>query len=431
MAKVVSMIEKNKDYFVDLYKDLDGRFNLHKDYSYEYLVNFSQIKNEPIHRWFYYQEGYSPRLVENILEHLNLAGRNIFIFDPFAGSGTTLLTAKHLRNRSVGFEINPFSAFMINVKSRNYAHNELEQVRKFKTPLYKRISGVYDKYELQIIRKLFDKPKLEKIELLKRKINSVRDTKVRDLLYGALLCILEDVSNYRKGGNGLKRKRVIKDLDPFAEFEYKLSQMEDDLSKETHGPEPTVINDSCLNMSRYDLKGIDISIFSPPYANCFDPFEVYKIELWLGEFITSYSDLREKRRSALTSNLNADIKKDINYNHRTETLTNIIEYLSKKTLWDKRIPKMLDTYFYDMHVLLKTLYSSTKPGGYCIIVVGNSSYGNLAVPTDLLLAEIGGKTGFKTQEIIEARKNETSSQQHAKLGKLVEYIRESLVVLKK
>lgn len=431
MLKEANVLEINKDYFVDLYKELDGRFNLHKDYSYEYLVNFSQIKNEPIHRWFYYQEGYSPRLVENILEYLNLTGNDIFIFDPFAGSGTTLLTAKHLKNKSLGFEINPFSAFMINVKTRNYTQNELEQVRKFKIPSYKSIAGAYDKYELQIIRKLFDKAELEKIELLKKKINGVHDKKVRDLLYGALLCILGDVSNYRKGGNGLKRKRVNKNLDPFAEFKCKLSQMVDDLSKEPHGPEPTVINDSCLNISQYRPKGIDVSIFSPPYANCFDPFEVYKIELWLGEFVSSYSDLRTKRRAALTSNLNADIKKDIDHIHRTETLTNIIEYLSKKNLWDKRIPKMLDTYFYDMHVLLKALYNSTKPGGFCIIVVGNSSYGNLAVPTDLLLAGIGEKAGFKAQEIIEARKNETSSQQHAKLGKLVEYIRESLVVLRK
>jgi site-specific DNA-methyltransferase (adenine-specific) len=307
----------------------------------------------------------------------------------------------------------------------------LEQVRKFRAPSYKRIPGVYGKYELQIIRNLFDRAKLEKIELLKKKIEGVYDRKVRDLLYAALLCILEDVSNYRKGGNGLKRKRENKNLDPFLEFERKRSQMVDDLSKETHGPEPKVINDSCLNMSKYDLKRIDISIFSPPYANCFDPFEVYKIELWLGEFVSSYSELRAKRRAALTSNLNADINKDISHFHRTETLTNIIEYLSKKDLWDKRIPKMLDTYFYDMYVLLKTLYNSTKQGGFCIIVVGNSSYGNLAVPTDLLLAEMGEKAGFVAQEIIEARKNETSSQQHAKLGKLVEYIRESLVVLKK
>lgn len=105
MLKETNVLEINKDYFVDLYKELDGRFNLHKDYSYEYLVNFSQIKDEPIHRWFYYQEGYSPRLVENILEHLNLTGDDIFVFDPFAGSGTTLLTAKHLKNKSLEIEI--------------------------------------------------------------------------------------------------------------------------------------------------------------------------------------------------------------------------------------------------------------------------------------------------------------------------------------
>ena len=108
-----------------------------------------------------------------------------------------------------------------------------------------------------------------------------------------------------------------------------------------------------------------------------------------------------------------------------------IDYLSKRSLWDKRIPKMLATYFFDMFLLLKSLYKATKLGGFCVIVVGNSSYGNLAIPTDLLLAQIGEKAGFKAKEIIEARKNETSSQQHAKLGDLGEYIRESLVILQK
>ncbi len=54
------------------------------------------------------------------------------------------------------------------------------------------------------------------------------------------------------------------------------------------GFEPEIINASCLDLGRYDIKNIDISIFSPPYANCFDPFEVYKIELWLGNFVNSY-----------------------------------------------------------------------------------------------------------------------------------------------
>jgi hypothetical protein len=44
---------------------------------------------------------------------------------------------------------------------------------------------------------------------------------------------------------------------------------------------------------------------------------------------------------------------------------------------------------------------------------------------------MGEKAGFSVKEIIIARTNETSSQQHAKLGKYTEYLRESLVVLQK
>jgi len=423
---------EEKDKFWHEYKKLDEEFNTHKDKSYEYLVNFSQTADEPIHRWFYYQEGYSPKLVINILNHLGINDKNYFVFDPFAGSGTTLLVAKQLGMKSSGFEINPFSAFMIKVKTRNYTSYEIKQLKMFKLPPIISLFDIYQKYELKIIQNLFDKEKLERIELLKQKINKIKNNKVRDLLFAGLLSILEDVSNYRKGGNGLKKKRVNKNLDPFEEFLKKINQMSDDLQKAVHGPEPTIINDSCLNLRNYpDVNEIDISIFSPPYANCFDPFEVYKIELWIGEFVSSYRDLREKRKRALRSNLNADLKKDIGVEHRTDLLYEIIKYLSKRQLWDKRIPLMLDGYFYDMYTLLNQLYQRTKNNGYCVIVVGNSAYGTIAIPTDIILAQMGMKVGFDVKEIIVARKNETSSQQHKKLGNLVEYLRESIVVLKK
>jgi hypothetical protein len=92
---------------------------------------------------------------------------------------------------------------------------------------------------------------------------------------------------------------------------------------------------------------------------------------------------------------------------------------------------MIDTYFFEMKHLLEMIYSKTKVGGYCIIVVGNSAYGHLAIPTDIILAQLGKEVGFTVSEIIVARKNETSSQQYDKIGGFIEYIRESLVVLKK
>jgi len=425
------MVVKPKNWFWKEYQSLDKRYNTHEDKKYEYLVNFSQTKDKPISRWFYYVEGYSPQLVNNILNHLDLNKKTTTIFDPFSGSGTTLLTAKQLGMKSSGFEINPFSAFMIKVKTQNYSKAEIKQIESFSLPKYEPIKNVYDKYELRIINNLFDKEKLEKIELIKNKINTIQEVKVKSALMAALLSILEPVSNYKKGGNGLKKKRVNKNLEPFSEFTIKLNQMVEDLKASTDGPEPIIVNDSCMNIASHNLNEFDISIFSPPYANCFDPFEVYKIELWVGEFVKSYDELRGKRKQALTSNLNADVKKEIHLEHRTEILSQIINYLESSKLWDKRIPKMIDTYFHEMYLLLQTLYEKTKKGGHCIIVVGNSAYGNLSIPTDSILGQMGEKAGFTVKEIIVARKNETSSQQYAKIGNFIEYIRESLVVLKK
>ena len=422
--------EKNKSLFLKEYQRLDANFNTHKDSSYKYLVNFSQTFNEPIHRWYYYQEGYSPQLVINILNYLKIEN-NFIILDPFAGSGTTLLVAKQFGLKSFGFEINPFSSLMIKVKTRDYTSNELKQVQSFK-PVLKAVSNIYDKYELRIIKNLFEKEKLEKIESIKQEINKIRSEKVRDILFAALLSILEDVSNYRKGGNGLKKKRVIRDLDPLREFLKKVNQIYIDLKKVKFGPEPIILNDSCLNILNYpDIKNINISIFSPPYPNCFDPFEVYKIELWIGEFVSSYAELREKRSNAFASNLNVNLKRTITRVHRTDLLDKILEYLSECKLWDKRIPKMLDMYFYEMYTILNYLFQRTKKGGYCVIVVGNSAYGNLAIPTDIILAQIGAKSGFKVKEIIVARENETSSQQYLKLGNFIKFIRESIVIFER
>lgn len=415
-----------------MYKQLDKEFNKYVDNSFEYLVNFSKTKELPIHRWYYYVEGYSPLLVTKIFNHLHLNKEESVILDPFTGSGTTLLGAKNLGIASYGFEVNPFSAFMSKVKSRNYSEEDIHEIVKFKLPTFQEINDVYGKYELRIIENLFDREKLVKIENLKNEVNKVENQKIRDLLYFAILSILPNVSNYRKGGNGLKRKTVNLDKDPFIEFTEKLKVISQDLMKfSIIGPEPIIENDSCLNIDDYNIPNVSLSLFSPPYANCFDPFEVYKIELWVGEFVDSYIDLRQKRREGLSSNLNANINGPVDEVYHTETLSAILTYLQEQPLWDKRIPKMLSTYFSQMHFLLKKIYERTIRGGHCAIVVGNSAYGQIALPTDIILGEIGNNVGFKVKEIIEARKNETSSQQHSKLGEHIDFVRESIVVLQK
>lgn len=418
------------EFFYNEYKKLDIEFNTRYDLSYQYLVNFSKTKNLPIHRWFYYQEGYSPELIKKVLKYLNLNG-STHLFDPFAGSGTSLVAAKELGIKATGIEINPFSCHMAISKTQNYSEEEIKILENFKVPIYKPVKKLFEKYELSIIENLFEIENFEKIELIKKKIETEKNTKVQNILFTTLLCILQQVSYYKKAGNGLKKKRIYKSIDTFEAFKFKLDEIISDIKLNNNKNNTVIINDNCLNIKSHKIDEIDISIFSPPYANCFDYYEVYKIELWIGEFVKSYEELRNLRKAALTSNLNADLKKKTKIVTSSKVLIPIIDYLNNTKLWDNKIPKMLNAYFSEMEQLLESLFEKTKNGGYCVVVVGNSSYGGLAVPTDIILAEIGKNLGFKVQEIIVARRNETSSQQYSKIGNLIEFVRESLIIFKK
>ena len=68
---------------------------------------------------------------------------------------------------------------------------------------------------------------------------------------------------------------------------------------------------------------------------------------------------------------------------------------------------------------------------YVSIIIGNSAYGGIPIATDLILSEISEQIGFNVKEIIVARKNETSSQNYSKIGDLIKYIRESIIILEK
>lgn len=72
-----------------------------------------------------------------------------------------------------------------------------------------------------------------------------------------------------------------------------------------------------------------------------------------------------------------------------------------------------------------------KPGGHCAIVVSNSAYAGVIVPTDVLLARIAENLGFKIIEIKVERLIITSSQQYKKTEHIKKYLRESIVKLQK
>src|SRR5262245_5779275 len=61
----------------------------------------------PVHRWFRFSAGFSAAWAESVIEHAVARGPTR-VFDPFVGSGTTLLAAENAGADSIGIEAHPF-----------------------------------------------------------------------------------------------------------------------------------------------------------------------------------------------------------------------------------------------------------------------------------------------------------------------------------
>ncbi len=429
-----------------IYKTLAAKFPSVKNDEFGELVNFSANLETPLYGWFRYREGYSSALVEKFISK-----DDVGILDPFCGSGTTLLTAKIKGIPSCGFDINPLSTFVSKVKTEDYPATFMGQILKVLPRVIDVSKTDYTLPSLKLLKRAFNKDILATILKIKTNIFSISDEREREFLLLAWLIILEKVSNTYKEGNGIKYRTTKRTPNGYIQVDQKsweenrfgidkeqfvldtlnnqVRRMLDDLATIEISKTPvTIINQDAQLVSSIPSNSISLTIFSPPYANCFDYFETYKLELWLGGFVTSHVEMRSLRRRALRSNLNTDLSMRVD---RIESLERLLNQMDEKALWDKRIPNVLRGYFTDMKNILKSILGVTVKGGKCVVVVGNSAYGNVLVPTDLLLAELGRAVGFKRVNIVVARYLTTSSQQKSYLDKYREFLRESVVIFEK
>lgn len=460
-GRLAGAVKKGKTWLIpyDAEKPEDGRYkrlktyydelmNLEKRYrviypesdnaTYSSLLNYSDDLNKPFQRWYRYKEGFSVELVEQLIKEYSKHRAGI-ILDPFSGSGSTLLAANDMGYSGVGFEVNPFSFFLSRCKLEQYTKENIEEFKMKYEEILLNAEKMDEEYvlpKLSISAKVFE----DNIEKYYMNIGVLIDRcdvdrKIINLLKLGWLACLEPLCNYRKAGNGLKFKKYVKpriitvdDARVMLLEEYQNIYI--DLLKSKCIGNAAIYNESCLNMSkRIKPESIEGIIFSPPYANCFDYTEIYKLELWFGKFVSEYSDLKKLRNASLHSHLNGDL--NIEVESKSETLSRLLIELQKKELWDKKIPKMLQLYYDDMFKVLDECYMSLGDKGFCCIVVGNSAYGGIVFPADLILSEYAEKIGFTVDKIEVDRYIITSSQQYEMTKENGKYLRESVVCLVK
>lgn len=436
---------------LEIFKTLEKNSPFINAGSFSSQVHFQNAFQTPVQRWFPYREGYSTRLVNAFIKELKITGN---VFDPFSGSGTTLLASRQNNLNSFGIDVNPISVLVAKVENERYSKSEIENMN-FEIEKLKSISKSNEVFQtsFDLADKVFNSEILQTLLQLKFHIRKIENEKTQNIFFVAWLAIIEDVSNIKKEGNGIKyknRKRtpngyinIDKDVwerqvfpeDKFGFVKTKLIKHLEIIAEDIKNNfgscemQPKIFKGSCLEFDKLFSDEIQFTFFSPPYCNCFDYFEIHKVDLWLGDFVTDKEEFRLLRNTGFRSNTNSLNHKPIIY--KNENLENLISLFDSDKLWNTRIPSVVRGYFDDTHTLLNKLYMQTAKGGSVGIVVGNSAYSGVIIPSDVLLADIAKEIGFKVKNIFVTRHLTTSSQQKQELESLKYYLRESIVLLEK
>jgi DNA modification methylase len=412
------------------------------------LVNWSGLNELPIHRWLRYREGFSPRLIDEL--HL---GRRLL--DPFCGSGSIMVGAAQQHRSSVGIDVNPLAAFAARVKLAPLAPTNVRAARRFLQHFEAaaKVTTPWPLPSLRISDKVFEPEVLDTLLRLRSTIEELPASRpLHDFLLLAWLAILQEVGSYFKEGNGIKyrNKKRLKSgyvvrpdgewqLDRFGPdqsgfvleaFRTQLSRMVNDVPEWDGGAweDQQIYSGNSLEIvETLNPESFDSVIFSPPYANRFDYFESQKVELWFGGFVQSYEEMISLRKRSVRSHLGAALDSETPAIPEIEALIKLIDPDSYAIRM--RVPALIRGYFADMARILRGCRRVLPDGGSCHVVVGNSAYGGVIVPSDSLIAHIGLAAGFSTVRVIPVRHLTVAPQQRNELIGREFFMRESIVTL--
>lgn len=389
-------------------KNISESTNLSKD------VTHTDAKNEPIHNWFPYLEGFSETFIENILNSLD--NKPKVIYEPFSGSGTVPVYCKRNNINCFYSEVNPFLIELTNLKLSIFdlSENDKKSIHDNLLQISNNLNKILDNTEqdkilLKTYKNVFEKSiyfepeNFDKVLKLSTYCKQIEDFNVsqfvkvaicNSLLPSSLLKRAGDI-RYKKGKelNNIPKitDLVVKRLEIIANDIVNLSEPKNDIHFEYN-------YNSKLYDEKYKSK-VDVIVTSPPYLNGTNYIRNTKLELWFLGYLEIKKDLSVFRKEVVTSGIN-----DVTTIAKKIDLPTIDNILNNPELWyDKRIPKMIKDYFFDMNIVISNLYKYLRKGGYVFLDIGDSVYAKKHIPTDLILLDLFKNNGFEVVDNLKLR----------------------------
>lgn len=373
--------------------------------------------------WHHFKEAFPPELIRQMFDESE--GEIESCFDAFGGSGTTALASQFLGVSSTTIEVNPFLADVIGAKVTRYDSDllaqdfgalrgraskpELDAAQYFKQlpPTFLE-PGVSERW-------IFDREVADSLAAVLWAIDQIEEEGHQRFFRVLVGGLLADVSNVVINGKGRRYRHDWKGRgrpSVLGEFSSRAQSAIADVHR--FGDRPRVRAKVLLGDARklHAKTAHDIAVISPPYPNSFDYTDIYNLELWMLGYLNGAEANRSLRAATLASHV--QLQREFPESPSgSKTLKKTLKNLEKvkDELWSPWIPSMVGAYFADLIEVLAQIKLSLKPGARCCIVIGDSRYGGVLIPSAKVLSELSIEVGWEFHSSSPVRAMRSSAQQ--------------------
>ena len=283
--------------------------------------------NGEIHGWYNFVLGFSDKLVAAMMDRLKVE-QDQLVFDPFCGTGTTLVESMKRGIPSVGLDASPFSCFVSRVKT-NIALSP-DTLLKALVDVgieYERLKTVHDVQSMPAYKYLEDSGMLRrgwisKVPLrhalaLKAAIyRAAPNATCRDAFLLALVADLSTKIGNMKYGPEIYCGPKKRSVDVWNVFQTNVMQMIKDLiiAERATLASAKVIKGDARNCSsilqRSGIEKVHVAISSPPYPAEHDYTRNTRLELAFLDFISSNDSVKAIKRTMVRSHTKGVYKTD-------------------------------------------------------------------------------------------------------------------------
>ena len=368
---------------------------------------------EPLHDWYPYLEGYSPDFVRSVINAFAPEARSVL--DPFAGTGTTPLTAVRMGKAGFYCELNPLLQLLVETKSAVLASTEKDRLGVVRGLLaaadklsnlrreHERDRDLAAAYDNAFGDSSFFTPdafdcclRLRKwLDSLAHEAQLVADLATLAVLRSLVPCskmIRRGDLRFRRGAEYAAIKR-----DMVREVAAQIRVMARTITDlDGASGRPMFMMGNAKSLDRMAVLDVDSIVTSPPYLNGTNYYRNSKIELWFLRELASTEDLTAYRKATVTAGIN-DVIGGTRPAPATATVERLVRELGERA-YDRRIPTMAAMYFSDMQQVFSGLTYHAGRAAVLAMDIGDSCYAGVHVDTPRILGELLSAAGWTLRQ---------------------------------